>query len=221
MAQKEQVLFDIHTHGVNVQTRDIYLHSYFTEEGDGAEPGVEYRQATTFIKNIQFLDKAPFKSILVHMQSPGGCWDNGMAMFNAVQFCKSYVTMLAYAQASSMSGILLQSAPLRIMMPDCHFMMHHGWSGGGIVHPFSLKNEADMQIKACQRMIQIFADRALVGPFFKKKKSATVTTAYNFFDTTIKKKVDWYLDAEEAVFYGLADCILGGNEYADIHALRD
>lgn len=218
--QKEQVLFDLHAHGINPQTRDIYLHSYYTEDTEGYEPGVEYRQATTFIKNLQFLDQSPNRPILVHLHSGGGCWDNGMAMFNAIQFCQSYVSILAYAQASSMSGILFQSAPLRVMMPDCHFMVHHGTAGGGAVHPFSLKNEADFQIKACKRMLRIFAERAIVGPYFKKKKSSTVQSAYAFFDKKLKDEVDWYFDAEEAVFYGLADHILGIGEYKDVQSLR-
>ncbi len=218
--QKSQALFDIHTHSINPYTRDIYLHSYYKECDNDSEPGVEYRQATTFIKNLQFLDQPPNKPVLVHLHSAGGSWDDGMAMFNAVQFAYSYVTMLAYSQASSMSGILLQSARLRVMMPDCHFLMHHGTSGGTAVHPFSLKNEADFQIRACKRMLHIFAERAIVGQFFKKKKSTTVQTAYNFFDKMLKEKVDWYLDAEEALFYGLTDDILGSRTYPDIQTLR-
>lgn len=69
-------------------------------------------------------------------------------------------------------------------------------------------------------MLHIFAERAIVGQFFKKKKSTTVQTAYNFFDKMLKEKVDWYLDAEEALFYGLTDDILGSRTYPDIQTLR-
>lgn len=220
MAQRQQVLYDLHNHSINQNTRDIYLHSHYEENSDASEPGVEYRQATTFIKNLQFLDQPQHKPILVHLHSQGGSWDDGMAIFNAVQFCQSYVTMLSYAQASSMSGIIFQAAELRVMMPDCHFLMHHGCSGGSMVHPYSLKNEADFQIRATKRMLQIFAERAIVGPFFKSKKSSTVNTAYNFFDKKLKMEVDWYLDAEESIHYGLADCILGCRTYPNIQSLR-
>lgn len=219
MAQKQQVIFDLHTHHINPNTRDIYLHSHYTEDNE-VEPGVDYRQATTFIKNLHFLDQPQYRPILVHLHSQGGSWDDGMAMFNAIQFAQSYVTMLAYAQASSMSGVIFQAAELRVMMPDCHFLMHHGVSGGSFVHPFGLKNEAEFQIRATKRMLRIFAERANVGPFFKKKKTNTVETIYNFFDKKLKTEVDWYLDAEEAVFYGLADCILGCKTYPNIQSLR-
>jgi ATP-dependent protease ClpP protease subunit len=201
--------------------RDIYLHSFYTrDDGDNSEPGVDYRQATTFIKNLHVLDAPPNKPILIHLHSVGGCWNNGMAIFNAVQFATSYVTMLAYAQASSMSGIILQSAELRIMMPDCHFMMHHGWSGGDVNHPFATAAAAEFDLKACKRMLQIFAERAIKGPFFSKKKSTTVQSVYNFFDKKISAKLDVYFDSEEAVWYGLADAVLGSKEYPTIQSLR-
>jgi ATP-dependent protease ClpP protease subunit len=220
MAAKLQALYDLHNHGLNPQTRDIYLHSHYTDDTDGSEPGVEYRQATTFIKNLQFLDQPQYKPVLVHLHSQGGSWDDGMAIFNSIQFCQSYLTILAYAQASSMSGIILQSASLRILMPDCHFLMHHGVSGGNQIHPYGLKNEAEFHLKATKKMLRIFAERAIIGPYFKKSKSHTVETVYKFFDKKIKEEVDWFLDSEEAVYYGLADFVLGCKQYPNIHSLK-
>jgi len=219
MVQKQQILYDLHNHGINPHTRDIYLHSHYTEDNE-EESGVDYRQATTFIKNLQFLDQPQFRPILVHLHSQGGHWDDGMAIFNAVQISQSYVTMIAYSQASSMSGVIFQSAHLRIMMPDCHFLMHHGVGGGSVVHPFGLKNEAEFQIRATKRMLRIFAERAIVGPFFKNKKNITIDLIYNFFDKKLKNEVDWYLDSEEAFHYGLTDYILGCETYQNIQSLK-
>lgn len=214
----ESLIAEVHDYGVNVKSREIYLHSR-TEGAYDGEPGVEYAMATGFIKNLHLMDQPPNKPILVHLHSIGGCWDNGMAIFNAVQFSTSYVTMLAYSQASSMSGIILQSAPLRVMMPDCHFMMHYGWDNTGENHPLAIKCYADFGIKACKRMIEIFAERAIGGKFFTRK-SATVQSVAKFFDKKLKEKIDWYMDAEEAVWYGLADCILGCKEYPTLQSLR-
>lgn len=217
---KDQVLSDLHTHGINLNQREIYLHSYYVKD-DELEPGVEYRQATTFIKNLHMLDVgAEPKPILIHLHSDGGCWQNGMAMFNAIQLARPYVTMLAYAQASSMSGILFQAPSLRIMLPDCHFMMHQGSSDIYPGHPMAVKSAADFEQIACKRMLQIFAERGINGAYFKKRKSSTVESAYRFFDKKLKDKVDWFLNAEETIFYGLADGILGSKEYPDVEALR-
>lgn len=217
---QNQVLYDVHTHGVNLVLRDIYVHSYYTDDEENPEPGVEYRQATTFIKNLHTLDHIKNAPILVHLHSTGGCWDNGMAMFNAVEFCQSAVNMLAYSQASSMSGIIFQSAKNRVMMPDCHFLIHHGQSDPGYAHPFAAMNEMKRQIRACKRMLEIFANRALTGEFFKKRKGSTTRTAYDFLDRKLKKEVDWFLDADEAVYYGLADGIFGSKNYPDYNSLR-
>ncbi len=221
MAGLRQSLHDVHNYGISVEKRDIYLHSYYIEDNEDNEPGVDYRQATTFIKNYHLLDQEPYEPVLVHLHSDGGCWQNGMAIFNTIQFGGSPVTMLAYSQAVSMSGVLLQSAKKRVLMPDCYFMMHHGWSGGFVHHPFANKNEADYQIVICKRMLDIFSERAVNGEFFKKKKSATKETAYKFFDHKLKKEVDWYMVADEALYYGLCDGILGSKEFPDVASLRE
>ena len=216
---KEQVLYDVHSHNVNLNLRDIYLHSYYSKEDDG-EPGVDYRQATTFIKNLQLLDQPPSKPILVHMHSVGGCWDNGMAMFNTIQFCESIVTILAYSQASSMSGILLQAAhPYRIMMPDCHFMVHHG-SIALNDNSMAVRSAVDMNDKQMKRMLELFATNCQHGEFFKNRKSTTLKSVMAYIDKKIKDKSDWYMDAGEAVYFGFADHILGDGEYTTIKSLR-
>ena len=39
---------DIHTYGLNTDTREIYLHGHYGQ-GEEEEPGIEFRMATTFI----------------------------------------------------------------------------------------------------------------------------------------------------------------------------
>ena len=47
---------------------------------------------------------------------------------DAIKICNSYITMVSYGQAESMSSIILQAADKRIMMPNAHFMCHYGSS---------------------------------------------------------------------------------------------
>lgn len=212
-------LYDVHHHCVNLAKHEIYLHSYITDTTEEFEPGVEYRQATMFIKNVHIVNEDNPDNILVHMHSVGGCWDNGMAMFHTIELSKAPVVILAYSQASSMTGIIFQSAKRRIMMPDSHFLMHHGTVPAIEIHPFALKSEVDRQMFACNRMLQIFAERAMVGEYFKKK-NADVKSAFKFFDKKVKDTVDWIISAEEAVYYGLADGILGSKEFPDMESIR-
>lgn len=215
-----QSIKEIHSHNINLATREIYLHSTFDVSDEGAEPGVEYRQSNIFIKNMHILDQPPFDPILIFIHSDGGSWEEGMAMFNTIELATSDITMIGYAHVTSMSGIIFQSAPLRLMMPDCYFMMHFGAASGSVIHPIALKNIAAEEIKWCDRMLEVFARRAVKGPFFKKKKSTTIKSAMAFFDAKLKSEVDWYLDAEETVYYGLADGVIGSTKYPNLSSLR-
>ena len=42
---------DIHSHSINIKSREIYLHGYIGNDGE-EDPGIEYKMASKFIKNI-------------------------------------------------------------------------------------------------------------------------------------------------------------------------
>lgn len=196
----EQLISDVHSHSLNYHTREIYLHG---EDEDG----VEYKMATTFIKNLHILTRQNVENILVHMHVGGGSWNDGMAVYNAIRFAVAPVSILSYAQASSMSGVILQAADRRVLVPDCEFLIHHG-SLGIDGNSMEVKSAVDSNEKARKRMLQVFARRAKVGPFFAERNySESKIKAY--IDRKIKDKSDWYMPAEEAIYYGFADFILG------------
>jgi ATP-dependent protease ClpP protease subunit len=212
----EQLINDIHSYHLNYHTRDIYLHSCWGDDEDGFERGVDYRMATTFVKNLHvLLNQNAEAPILVHMHSVGGEWNDGMAMFNAIRFSTAPVSILAYAQASSMTGILLQAADYRIITPDCEFMIHHG-SIALSDTSMAVKSAIDVNERSCKRMLDIFARRAKTGKFFKER-GYNETKIRAYIDRKIKDKGDWFLNAEEAIYMGFADGILGtaGHETPD------
>ena len=118
-----QLITDIHDRNINVSTREIYLHSVY---GSGEEAGIDYRVATTFIKNLHILEQLGKTNILVHTHTIGGSWNDGLMILQAMRLSKCVVNTLAYGQASSMSGIIIQGSDKRVLMPDCEFMIHHG-----------------------------------------------------------------------------------------------
>ena len=200
----EQLISEIHNHQINHLTREVYLHGYADVD---EEPGVEYRMATSFVKNLHILEIQGSKNILVHMHTIGGNWGDGMAIFNAMQTSKSPITILAYAQASSMSGIVFQAADKRVLMPDCEMMIHHG-SVALDDTTMAVKSAVDQNEKYSRRMLQIFAERAIMGRYFKDRKYSVKRTM-TFIDQKIKQTGDWYLMPDEALYYGLADGIYG------------
>jgi len=199
-----QLITDIHDRNINVNTREIYLHSVY---GSGEEAGIDYRVATTFIKNLHILEQLGKTNILVHTHTIGGSWNDGLMILQAMRLSKCVVNTLAYGQASSMSGIIIQGSDKRVLMPDCEFMIHHG--SISIEDSSRAAREAvAWNEKACKRMLHIFATRAIIGPFFKEKEYS-ISRIKDYIDKKLQSKSDWYLTAEEAIYYGFADGILG------------
>lgn len=211
------LLHNIHNHDINYLTREIYLHSHLDAYEE--EPGVEYRMATSFIKNVNFLESIEKSNILVHLHSIGGEWNDGMAIFNTIRATKSPTVILSYAQASSVSGIILQAADKRVLMPDCEFLIHHG-SIALDNNSLAAKSAIEFNERICKRMLNIFAERAIVGPYFSGR-GFTVKKVMNYLDNRIRNRSDWYLSAEEAVYYGFCDGILGDKGFEDIEKIRN
>ena len=50
----KDLLYDLHNYGANIDTREIFLHNYYSSDDDN--PGVEYKMSNNFIKNIRALE---------------------------------------------------------------------------------------------------------------------------------------------------------------------
>tara|TARA_A100001201_G_scaffold123613_1_gene107554 strand:- start:62 stop:736 length:675 start_codon:yes stop_codon:yes gene_type:complete len=219
-SENNDLLYDLHNYSSSLKTREIFLHNHFASSDD-SNPGVEYRMANTFIKNIRALDSVNHNHIMIHMQSVGGEWSDGMAIYDAIINCKSYVSILVYGQAESMSSIILQAADSRIMMPNAYFMSHYGSSASEGEYQ-SVQNWIAYEKYICNTMLDIYAGQCLNGKFFKDKYSdkITVTKVKNFLNTKLKQG-DWYINAEDTVHYGFADGVLGDRVYPDIRSIKD
>jgi ATP-dependent protease ClpP protease subunit len=213
--QIPQLVSDIHSYNINYQTREIYLHGRYADD----EPGVDFRMATTFIKNIHILDGLETKNILVHLHdNVGGQWGDGMAMFWAIRNAKSPVTILAHAAACSIAGVVLQAADKRILLPDCDFMIHHGYITID-ANSMAAKSQIDANERLCKRMLHIFAERAVIGKYFRER-DYNLSQIKSFIDRKIKTKSDWYLTAEEALDFGFCDGVLGEEKFETIEKCR-
>ncbi|RTK93292.1 MAG: hypothetical protein EKK64_10300 [Neisseriaceae bacterium] len=200
-----EMLHHVQNYGINWTNREIYLHSHYSST---EEEGIEYRMATQFIKNLHLLNSINDKKITVHLQTPGGDWNHGIAMFDAVVFSKSPISMIAYGEINSMSGIFFQSAKERIMMPNCSLMIHKGFlaleGNTNAIH-----SNAMFSRRTDLSMLKIFAEKAVGSPFFKEKKM-NVKQIESYIDKKISRVGDWNLTSEESVYYGFADKIFDG-----------
>lgn len=203
----KDLIHDLHNYNINISTREIFLHNSFNSD-DNENPGVEYKMANTFIKNIRVLEKKSLDPITIHMNSIGGEWSDGMAIYDSISLCKSHVTVIVYGQAESMSSLILQAADERLMMPSSYFMCHFGSSyiGGDFQNAH---NWMEQDKKFMHVMIDIYAKRCVDGQFFKDKfnKKPTENQVKQFLMRKFKSG-DWYLSAEEAVYHGFADKVI-------------
>lgn len=210
--------FDLHEYGVNVQTREIFMHPPYHAEGAAYEDQdeLDFREAVTFIKNLSLLNACGTKNILVHQESAGGDWNHGMAIYDAIKASKSPVTILAYAHARSMTSITLQAANLRIMMPNCDFLVHYGqWATADRV--VAALSQADQERKTMKKMLEVYANRCVKGPFFRDKSRRQVIS---YIAGRIEKRTDWIMSAKEAVDYGFADGVFGQGKYRTLGKIR-
>lgn len=202
---------DIHDYNIDVKSRTIYLNNY-PSIIDDSNAGVDHKMVSNFIKNIRILDSIAKSPIFIHMHSIGGSLYDGMAIYDAITACDSYVTMIAYGQAESTSSIILQAADLRIMMPSAYFMLHFGSSSYSANYLDVIKS-IEFEKKYTEKTINCYVDCLVKSKFYKEElKSPSTKRARSFL---LKKlyQGDWYLDAQEAVYYGFADGVLGDKLY--------
>jgi ATP-dependent protease ClpP protease subunit len=216
--QESNGLHDIHDYGIDVENREVYLHSYFSDD-DNNEPGVDYRSAITFEKNLRYLNLLSLDPILVHMHLPGGDWQDCLGIYDNIKNSKSPVCIVAYAKVESSSTILFQAADLRILSPNTNFLIHYGSISVDNEHKAAL-SMIHWSEKESDKMIEIFTERCMSSKICKEKNWKKMM-AKKHIVTQLATKRDWILTSEEAVDYGFADGILGSKKFPNIDYIKN
>lgn len=200
----QQQLETLHNYNVDILNRTVYLHGDKEAAGaDEGEPGVEYLMATSFTKNMHFLDNLNNDPITIHMHSMGGEWNDGMAMYDVIKAVDSPVSIIAHSWARSMTSIIFQAADKRIIMPHCDFMIHYG-SSAYDGHCLAFLSSAEWTVKANDVMLDIYVQNCKHGQYFVEK-GFSEDQVKKFLEDKMEKKSDWWISADEAVYYGFAD----------------
>jgi ATP-dependent protease ClpP protease subunit len=207
---------DIHNFNIDVKNREMYLHSYIDSEEEG---GVDYRSAIVFEKNIRYLNTLSYDPILVHMHLPGGDWQDCLGIYDTIRFSKAKIIILAYAKVESSSSVILQAAPLRILMPNTNVMIHYGSFSMDAEHSKAAAAGIQWNEKECEKMIDIFTDRCMESEMAKQKNWKKMMARKHII-SQLANKCDWILTANEAVDYGFADGVLGSKKYPTMELLK-
>jgi ATP-dependent protease ClpP protease subunit len=207
---------NIHDYNIDLKNREVYLHSYLSDEAE--EAGVDYRCSVTFEKNLRYLNLISQEPILVHMHLPGGEWQDCLGIYDTIKYSKAKIIILAYAKVESSSSVILQAAPLRILMPNVNMLIHYGSFSLNEEHSKAAASGIQWNERECDKMIDIFTDRCMHSSIYKEKNWKRMM-AKKHIVSQLANKCDWILNAQQAVEYGFADGVLGDKKYPTIDSL--
>mgnify|MGYP000709466487 CR=1 FL=1 len=160
------------------------------------EGEVHDQMANLIVAQLLYLESEdPAADIFLYVNSPGGVITAGMAIYDTMQFIKCNVSTIVMGQACSMGSLLAQSgAPgKRYMLPNARHMIHQP-SGG------ARGQATDMQIQV-NEILEM--KRNLTGIYVKHN-----TQGKTFDELARDLERDYFMSAEQAVAYGLADKVV-------------
>lgn len=151
--------------GISINTRTIYLGSINSNDSydeTEEEPGIYWNTARRLIKGIHLLDSNAQdgkKPITIIMNSCGGTWEQGMAIYNAIKYAKNHVTIINMSHARSMTSLIFQAGDYRITSPDGLYMIHDGHTAHNDI-PKTVFNWVEHEKNVMNpRMYNIYLDR--------------------------------------------------------------
>ena len=145
------------------------------------------------VAELLYLDSESNEDIELYINSPGGSITSGMAIYDTMNFIKSKVSTICIGMAASMGAVLLASGEKgkRMALPNSEVMIHQVL-GGTQGQATDIKIQAERILKMKSKLNGILSK--LTGKNIKKIDNDT--------------ERDHYLDAKEALSYGIIDKIL-------------
>ena len=155
---------------------------------------IDDQLASLVVAQLLFLESEdPDKDINIYINSPGGQITAGMAIYDTMNYIKPDICTICMGMAASMAAFLLSSGTKgkRYALPNAEVMIHQPL-GGTQGQASDIKIASDHIIKIKNKLNRILAENT--GKPLK----------------TVEKDTDRdnYLDADEALAYGIIDKIV-------------
>jgi ATP-dependent Clp protease, protease subunit len=151
--------------------------------------------AKEIVNKLLYLDAVkPGEEIKLYINSPGGVVTSGMVIYDTMKMISSPVSTICMGMAASMGSILLSGGVKgkRFIFPHGEVMIHQPGMGGAQGTSADLEIIANQIDKTKKISAKILADNC--GKSFEQ--------VMKDFDR------DYWMDAKEAVEYGIVDGIL-------------
>ena len=150
--------------------------------------------ANTIIAQLLFLESEdPDKDISVYINSPGGSVTAGLAIYDTMQYIKPSIATICMGQATSMAALLLAAGEKgkRYALPHSRIMIHQPL-GGAQGQATDIDIQAKEILKIKELIIRILAKHT--GQALENIRRDT--------------ERDFFMDAEEALRYGIIDRVI-------------
>lgn len=158
---------------------------------------IDEKVANIVVGELLYLDSLNHDDISIYINSPGGSVTDGMAIYDTMNYIKSDVSTICLGLAASMAALLFSSGTKgkRYLLSNSEVMIHQPL-GGASGQATEIKIAAERILKLKDKLNHILKENT--GKDLK----------------TIEKDTerDYFLDAKEALAYGLADKILESKE---------
>jgi len=152
--------------------------------------------ANLIIAQMLFLSNEDTKTdIHLYINSPGGSITAGLAVYDTMQFLRCDVATYCIGQAASMAAVLLAGGKpnKRFLLSNNRILLHQPLIAGQLIGPAT---DLDIEAKEILRL------RSRLYDILAKHTGQTPEKVEKDCDRNL------WLDAEEAINYGLADRIL-------------
>jgi ATP-dependent Clp protease protease subunit len=154
--------------------------------------------ANLIIAQLLFLEADdPEKEIHLYINSPGGDVNAGLGIYDVIQYVHPAVSTICMGQAASMGAVLLAAGARgkRMALPNSRVMIHQPW-GGVQGQSSDIQIHAQEILKLRHRLNEILAEHT--GKEVEQIERDTDR--------------DNFLDARQAVAYGLVDRVIERHE---------
>jgi ATP-dependent Clp protease protease subunit len=155
---------------------------------------VNDQMSTVVQAQLMFLDNVDDKAtITMHIDSPGGSVKSGLSMVDVMHGISADITTINTGMAASMGSILLGSGTkgMRYSLPSSRVMLHQV-SAGASGHVKDMEISIEQAIKYNEKLFRMLAD------YCDKDYEQVLADCER----------DKWLDAEEALEYGIIDGIV-------------
>ena len=156
--------------------------------------GIDDQVANVIVAQLLFLNhEDPEKEIQMYINSPGGVIYAGLAIYDTMQMISNPISTVAVGVTASFGTVLLTAGTKgrRYALPNATIHMHQPLGG-------AQGQATDIEIQAKQ----IMRLKTLLNGIMSKHTGQPLDTILRDTDR------DYYLDAAQAVTYGLVDQVL-------------